>query len=117
MPTQSLPMLGEVPRKRVASDPHTGETLCKPLAEEFKPLIGRAIERCILLSGMTKQEAAYEMGYTDASALSRWIAGVEQPQLHRLFSVRALQPFLIVALGQMCKDVVITTNVSVRMTA
>jgi hypothetical protein len=110
-------MLGEVPRKRVASDPHTGEALCKPLAEEFKPLIGRAIERCILLSGMTKQEAAYEMGYTDASALSRWIAGVEQPQLHRLFSVRALQPFLIVALGQMCKDVVITTNVSVRMTA
>jgi hypothetical protein len=107
-------LIGETPRKRSASSAGQGETDRKRLAEDFKQLIGRAIERGIVLAGMTKQEVSYAMGYPDASALSRWIAGTETPQFARLFIVEALQAPLCVALSEIAKDAVVTTHISIR---
>jgi len=96
MRNQSLPLLGAAQRKSVEGRSESvssqGETQIKPIAgAEFKLLIGRAIERGILLAGMTKQEAAFEMGYPDPSALSRWMPGVETVQFSRLWMIARLR--------------------------
>jgi transcriptional regulator with XRE-family HTH domain len=63
-----------------------GETRSKPLAEQEEAArYGRALERAIEDSGLTKQEAAFRLGYTEQSMISRWIAGQENPPMPRLF--------------------------------
>lgn len=87
------------PRKMLAMD---GEALRKPLAEaEFKAVIGRAIERALHLSNLTKQEAAYGMGYGENQApVSRWISGTETPQFAKLWMLgRPFQIALVEALA------------------
>jgi len=107
----SLPgLIGEVPRKAHAASVASGEAERK----SFALLIGRAIERGILLAGMTKQEAAFEMGYPDPSALSRWIAGVETVQFSRLWMIARLRPCLCVALAEISEGVVVETTISIR---
>lgn len=106
----SLPgLLGAVPRKSRANE---SEAERKAFAEAM----GKAIERGILLAGLTKQEVAFAMGYTDASALSRWIAGTETAQFARLFSVSRLQQPLVVALAELT-GADVTTHIAIRRSA
>lgn len=63
-----------------------GETRSKPLAErEEAERYGRALERAIEDAGLTKQEAAFRLGYSEQSMVSRWITGQENPPMPRLF--------------------------------
>jgi len=55
----------------------------KKLAD-LRPVIGRRVERALALCGVTKQEAAFAMGYTDAGTVSRWCSGTERPHLDKL---------------------------------
>jgi len=103
--------LDAVPRKTLAM---RGEGLRKPLADG---VMGRAIDRAIVLSGLTKQDAAYRMGYQDQSALARWISGVETPQFARLFAVQELRAPLVQALAELASDVEVTTTITVRRRA
>jgi hypothetical protein len=110
MAAHDTTLLDAVPRKTLAM---RSESLRKPLAGA----IGRAIDRAITLSGLTKQDAAYRMGYQDQSAVARWISGVETPQLARLFAVPELRAPLVQALAELSSDVEVTTTITVRRRA
>ena len=81
----------------------------KALAEQCRTLLGRAIERALVLANLTKQDASFRMGYPDQSAISRWIGGVENPQLHKLLAIDELRPWLAVALAEVSGSEVETT--------
>lgn len=105
----------ELPRKTVAKATLRGEGVRKAFAPSR---IGAVIERAIALSGMTKQQAAGEMGYADPSALSRWIAGTDDVQFERLWSVPSLRAGVIAALAEAAESVVrIQTVVTIERTA
>lgn len=80
-----------------------GEALHKRLVDpETRALVGKLIERAIEVSGLSKKEAAYRMGYDDdQSPISRWIAGLEPPVLWRFVNVPALACGLAVALAEL----------------
>jgi hypothetical protein len=106
----------DVPRKMIAAglrqDNH-GER--KRLAEDWKPLIGQAIERALVLANLSKQEASYAMGYSDQSALSRWLAGTERPQLDKLFAIDGLRQWIPVALAEVAGAEIQTTVIVRRI--
>lgn len=108
----------DVPRKAVAASLRpTDEADRKPLAVvDWKRRMGLAIERALVLANMTKQEASFAMGYPDQSAISRWIAGTEPTQWHKLMAVDSLRPWIPVAIAEQAGAEVQTT-VIVRRTA
>ena len=60
---------------------------CKKLAEAIREQIGRDVERCFAMLGLTKQDAAYRMGYSDPGVVSRWCSGTERPLFDKLFAI------------------------------
>jgi hypothetical protein len=94
-----------------------GESLRKPLADDLKRPIGQAIERALVLADITKQDAAFRMGYEDQSALSRWIAGAETAQFARLFSIPELRGPLVIALAELSETVSVETTITIRRRA
>lgn len=102
-------------RKSVARATLRGET---PRKEFAGIRIGAVIERAIHLSGMTKQQAAGEMGYADPSALSRWIAGTDDVQFERMWAVLTLRAGLLAALAESAgHQVRVRTLVEIERTA
>jgi hypothetical protein len=114
MSQHNTAQLDGIKRKSIAM---TSEALRKPLADDLKRAIGQAIERAIVLAGLTKQEVAFAMGYEDQSALSRWISGAETPQFARLFIVVKLRGPLVIALAELSGDVDVQTTIVIRRTA
>lgn len=49
-----------------------------------KKLVGRDVERSLELIGISKQDAAWRMGYSDPGTVSRWCAGTERPHFDKL---------------------------------
>jgi transcriptional regulator with XRE-family HTH domain len=95
----------------------------KPLAmtaaymeqRDFARLMGQAIEEAIQEAKLEKKDAADRMGYQDQSALSRWIAGIENPQLHKLWGLGPVfQKAFVIALARRCPamrvDVTLTAD-------
>lgn len=100
----------------------TGESLRKKLAEPSddaaRVALGSAIERALQLAGMTKVQAAQEMGYGENQApVSRWIAGIETPQFAKLFAVKQLRQPLVIALAELADGIEIVTQLTVRRRA
>lgn len=107
----------DVPRKAVAARLSEGaKPNCKPVAVEWKRRMGLAIERALVLANLTKQDVSFQMGYPDQSALSRWIAGTEPTQWHKLMAVDQLRPWIPVAIAEQA-GVDVQTIVCVRRTA
>lgn len=79
---QMLRAEGEGDRKKVA---------------EHRERVGRLVERALILTGLTKQQAAYEMGYSDSGVVSRWCSGAERPLLDRLFLVSGFEDSWLIA--------------------
>lgn len=106
-------VLDAIPRKTLSMG---SEAIRKPLAdEEIRRAIGRAIERAVAMAGLTKQQAAAEMGYGENQApLSRWISGTETPQFSKLWSVPQLRSCIVIALAQLADDIEVTTNIRIR---
>lgn len=97
-----------------------GESLRKPVADpQVARVLGQAIERALERAGLTKQDAAFRMGYEDQSALSRWISGVESPQVARLWTLGELfQRSLVLELAATCHvGVKIRTTIELEATA
>ena len=103
--------LDGIPRKSLVMG---SEGLRKPLAEDLKRVIGQAIDRAIVLAGLTKQDVAFRMGYADQSALARWIAGVETPQFAKLFVLVELRGPLVIALAELADDAQVITEIRIR---
>lgn len=114
MQTQSLPLLGEAKRKRSAELSLRGEADSKRIAETFRRELGQAIARAIRAAGFEQKEVAGLMEYEDGSALTRWIAGAETAQLHRLWMVEGLRKFLVIELAGLADGIDVTTTISIR---
>lgn len=66
-----------------------------------KRATGRALEKAIARSGLTKQEAAFQMGYSDSGVMGRWIQGTETPQLAKLWMLgEGFQREWVIALAE-----------------
>lgn len=57
-----------------------------PEYEDTRRMFGRVLERALERAHIPKKEAAALLGYADQSSLGDWVAGVETPQLLRLFA-------------------------------
>lgn len=118
MAAHSIEAALNAPRKAVAASLRRSESDCKRLAAEateWKEMLGKAVERAIVLAQMTKQEVSYEMGYPDQSAVSRWIAGTEPTQWHKLMAVAKLRRWIPIALAELAKEEVeVNVTVTVR---
>ncbi len=76
--------------------------------------IGRAIEMALDRTCLTKQEAAYAMGYTDSGVIGRWITGTETPQFAKLWTLGSrFQKELVIALAEAidASGVVVRTSI------
>lgn len=102
----------DVPRKAVAA---TLRPDCNSLAVDWKRRLGMVIERALVLANLTKQEASFAMGYPDQSAISRWIAGTEPTQWHKLMAIDVLRPWIPVALAEQSGAEVQTTVIVRRL--
>jgi hypothetical protein len=90
----------------------------KPLAErDWRRLVGQTIERALTLAHLTKQEVSYAMGYSDQSAVSRWIAGVERPLFDKLFAVDRFYDAWVIAAAEANPRADVQTVVTIRRTA
>jgi len=77
---------------------------------EEKRQIGRAIETALDRTRMTKQEAAFAMGYTDSGVMGRWINGTETPQFAKLWTLgERFRQELVIALAEQAGMSVVTT--------
>ncbi|HWB15918.1 MAG TPA: hypothetical protein VG538_05875 [Vicinamibacterales bacterium] len=102
------------PRHRKSCAPD-GEALRKKLAAHAEAglNLGRWLTRAIALSGQSPKEVAYELGYADQSAVSRWLNNAEPPNLTRLWKLRALRRPLVIALAEETKDIAVNTVLTV----
>jgi hypothetical protein len=68
---------------------------------DFKALIGGAIERALEKSGISRKTASFVMGYgEDQSSIRKWIEGKETPQFARLWLLgETFQQALVVSLA------------------
>jgi hypothetical protein len=72
--------------------------------DEFKRVIGRAIETALSGASLTKQDASHAMGYgTNQAPISNWIAGKETPQFAKLWLLGdRFRQELVIALAAEC---------------
>jgi hypothetical protein len=93
MPRQSAEALANVHPQMLRM---RGEADRKKFADCSKEAVGRALERAIAMSGLSKQEAAFAMGYSDPGTVSRWCAGTERLHVDKVMAVADLrQPFAL----------------------
>lgn len=112
MATSVVNGLGSLPAKKAAVVGLRGETARKVFSDAY---LGRVVERAIALAGLTKDQAGREMGYANASTISRWLSGEESVQLGRVWAVEALRMPLIQALAEAAESgVVVETTVRLR---
>lgn len=102
----------------------TSESIRTKFSVEPGSRAGRVIERALELSGVSRQELAYALGYANQSAVSRWISGLENPSLEKLMSDAAPVAFrqgLAIAIGEVQQgisvQVVMTADLVTRRTA
>jgi hypothetical protein len=85
------------------------------LGEAHSAQIGQAFEWALDRARITKQEAAFRMGYTDSGVIGRWISGKENLQIARtrLIGEEFFTEFLV-ALAQTCAGVAVRTVIELK---
>jgi transcriptional regulator with XRE-family HTH domain len=85
--------------------------------DDWRELIGGALERIRLLCGLSLKEFAHTIG-RDERQVARWIAGTERPQMDAIFAVESFRRPTIVALAELAGDgVEVVTEIRVRRLA
>jgi transcriptional regulator with XRE-family HTH domain len=87
--------------------------LRKTEIEDFRPVIGGAIQRMQDLAGLSLKELADLVG-RDERQVKRWKDGSERPQFDALWSVASLRGVLVQALAELAQDVEVITEIRVR---
>jgi hypothetical protein len=72
------------------------------------------ITRAIDLAKLTPKDVAFRLGYHDQSALSRWMSGAEAVRFGKLWSLKELRPWLVMALAEEADGVRVQTVVTVE---
>lgn len=88
----------------------------KKLAD-LRPVIGRLVARAFELLGITKQDAAYRMGYHDAGTVSRWCSAAERPLFDKLFTLDGFEDAWMLALAERNPRMEVETVVKIRRSA
>lgn len=88
--------LADVPRKMLRADAKADR---KPLAD-LRPVIGRLVDRALVLAGISKQEAAFRMQYADQATVSRWCSGTERPAFDKLFTMDGFKAAYVQAIAE-----------------
>lgn len=81
---------------------------------EPKQVIGGLVERALALCGLTKQEAAFRMGYSDSGVISRWCSGTERPLFDKLHTLPGFANAWVVALAERDPQMDVATIVTIR---
>ena len=76
--------------------------------------IGRSVERALVIAGLTKQEAAYQLGYSDQGVISRWCSGIERPQFDKLFELPGFEAAWIEARAETHPAMTCRTVIEIR---
>jgi len=87
----------------------------KKVEPSWRTQIGRAIQRCFALAGLTQKEAAAKVD-RDQAQVARWCSGAERAQFDALFAVEELRGPLVVALAELA-GVEVDTVIRVRVVA
>jgi hypothetical protein len=95
-----------VPFRQAKADLRSVETA-------WRESVGRAVQRCFSLAGLSNKEAAAALG-RDPSQVGKWISGQERPQFDAIFAVEELRGPLVVALSELCSDIDVTTTITLR---
>jgi hypothetical protein len=82
-----------------------------------KKFVGRLVERALELMSVTKQDAAFRMGYSDSGVISRWCAGSETPLFHKLVALDGFIEAWLVALAEKSTRAEVFTDVRIRRVA
>lgn len=79
-----------------------GEALHKFLVlPEHRAAVARVVRRMLEISGLQHKDAAFLLGFgDDQTPISRWLAGVEPPNLARILTVPALACALSAAIAE-----------------
>ena len=93
-----------------------GEGRRKELAD-LRPVIGELVSRALQLAGVTKQEAAFRMRYSDPGTVSRWCSGVERPAFDKLFTIEGFEVAWVLAIAERNRGIVVETVVRIRRRA
>lgn len=88
----------------------------KPLAD-LRPAIGLLVERALILAGVSKQDAAYQMHYADQGTVSRWCSGLERPAFDKLFTIDGFEIAWVLAIAERNRQIVVETIVTIRRSA
>ncbi len=105
-------------RERLENDqPSMAKADLKILEQDWKALMGKAMQRCFALAGVSQKEAAGLME-RDPAQVARWLAGTERPQLDAIFSVERFRQPLVQALAEQAgESVSVQTVVTLRRLA
>lgn len=79
-----------------------------------KKLVGRRVARAFELMGLTKQDAAFRMGYSDAGTVSRWCSGLERPHFDKLNVLDGFEDAYVLATAERHPRMEIVTHVRLR---
>lgn len=82
-----------------------------------KLAVAKDVERALEVAGISKQEAAYQLGYADPGVVSRWCSGVERPLFDKLFALDGFLEAFIQVLAQHSPTMEVETLVRIRRRA
>lgn len=86
------------------------------LGELNRREVGQAFEWALDEAHVTKQDAAFRMGYTDSGVIGRWISGIENIQLPKVKLLADVYPLFLLALLQPLPGVQTQTQVTFNRT-
>lgn len=108
-------------RKAAAGQPSLSGlgSLSPDVLDEFKRRLGLAIEHALEAAGISKQDAAYRMGYgSNQATVTNWIKGLETPQFAKLWTLgERFQRELVIALAELSGTIRIDTVLTIRREA
>lgn len=86
-------------------------------SEGLRKKLGERVERALAIAGVTKQEAAFQMGYSDPGVVSRWCSAVERPLLDKLFLIVGFENAWLLALAEHNPNAEVTMHIAIKRTA
>jgi hypothetical protein len=84
---------------------------------DLRAVIGQLVGRTFELMGITKQDAAYRMQYSDAGTISRWCSGTERPLFDKLFTIDGFEIAYVLAIAERNQAIEVDTVITIRRTA
>lgn len=86
-------------------------------SEGDRKKVAERVERALELAGISKQDAAFRMGYSDPATVSRWCSATERPHFDKLFTIDGFEDAWILALAERNPRMEVVTQIVMRRSA